>query len=221
LKNFLIIFVLDKTVDGNFLARLGFNSFSRNISLSNNSIDCIKPNVFLAYNNAETLDLKQNVFRYLIQAYFNGLSNLKVLLLNENHIESFDSNALDQLSNLIFLDLSSNFLQFNSNETFFDGLVNLEKLAIANNRLKNDALTQFWPISNLKKIDLSRNLIDNIDETVFQNLKALVEIKLDGNLLSNLNFSILEPLTQLRVLNLSATNLRSIGTINLPVSIFF
>ncbi len=219
MKNFLIIFVLDKTVDDKHLENLGYSSLSRNISLSNNSIDCIKPNVFQAYNNVETLDLSKNMFRYLIQVYFNGLTNLKVLLLNENHIESFDSNAFDQLNNLIFLDLSTNLLQLNSNETYFAGLVNLENLNIANNRLKNDALSKFLLLPNLKKIDLSRNLIDNIVENVFQ--KALVEIKLDGNLLSNLNFSIFEPLTQLKVLNLSAINLRSLGTINLPVSIFF
>uniref|UniRef100_A0A0V0J6I3 EGF-like domain-containing protein n=1 Tax=Schistocephalus solidus TaxID=70667 RepID=A0A0V0J6I3_SCHSO len=92
----------------------------------------------------------------LEKANFDELPGLTQLVLSQNEIEEIEDGAFENLSNLQYLDLSSNWLTCLSANTF-SGLGQLKSLLLSNNRIQRIAPESFDLKPNLQKLDLTGN----------------------------------------------------------------
>ena len=183
-----------------------------------------------------------NMPRYLSEFFFahNSLNNLNDLdikfsislnhlILADNKIVEFN---LENLTNLIYLDLSKNLIE-HLNVNIFSQLKQLYYLDLSNNLIKNvDSLKMLTDLSQLK---LSYNQIDNLNgltnltkmEFLYANSNRLKNVEQIGNLykLSYLNLSDnqieqlnwIKKLSLLQNLDLSHNNLHNLKQTNIDL----
>ncbi|XP_038696237.1 receptor-like protein 13 [Tripterygium wilfordii] len=136
----------------------------------NNIVGCIENEGFeilsSRLNNLEVLDLGQNSFNQSMLGCLSGISSLRTLYLDNNGMSSIPSDQsngfgrLSRLSNLEFLDLSSNYFD-NSIISSLHDLSNLKVLNLENNQLKGTIRThEFFGLNNLEELHMSGNKIE-------------------------------------------------------------
>ncbi|KAM0680769.1 hypothetical protein GINT2_001042 [Glugoides intestinalis] len=202
------------------------------LSLVNNNIKELQPNLFNNLQKLEYLNLTSNKLTEFPSCVFDGLVNLKSLWLEDNNIKELQPNIFNNLQKLESLNLSNNKLT-EIPSCVFDGLVNLIELWLEHNNIKelqpnifnnlqkleslylsNNKLTEFpegvlRKLRSLQELSLSKNEIKSFPIGSFTGLKKLKSLFLSNNKLTEIPPSILS-LTNLQTLNISSNNLTSV-----------
>jgi Leucine-rich repeat (LRR) protein len=105
--------------------------------------------------NLEQIDLANNYLTHGLHS-FRNLSNLAVLNLEENCIETLEPNVFEDLQNLKILRLNGNKIRTLRPNTF-RGNSNLALLALNSNELSIIDKALFLPLIHLTELDLSSN----------------------------------------------------------------
>lgn len=154
---------------------------------------CVNINISVipqCVENVEYLELSFNFLQRLRRIDFpiNYFGHLEVLLLRNVCMKLIEEDALSNLSNLRYLDLSINLLKSFYPNTFASNTL-LEHLNLSTNSIKKLPPNQFC-LPKLKILDLSNGFLEYIDEAAFANLPALQWLNLRNNKLKTLPFEI-------------------------------
>ena len=107
--------------------------------VSNNRVQTLTNDIFVFLKSLKFLDFSANRLIKIENAAFSGLVNLQTLYLNNNNLDSPDSDSdyffLYNLSLLEHLDLSFNYFYYLSHG-YLNHLKSLTTLRLNNNRLK-------------------------------------------------------------------------------------
>ncbi|CAG9759885.1 unnamed protein product [Ceutorhynchus assimilis] len=152
----------------------------RNIYGVNSKIQVLAPGCFVDLSNLESIRL---AFNYIVQIGKDVFKNVTVELLDLswNKLVFIDTDALAEVQNLKYLNLSKNSLltmAFNNLPT------TLVDVNLANNLLNRVAINN-GKFLNLSKIDLSNNLIENAAILIAYPIE---EMDFTGNRLSNFDY---------------------------------
>ena len=187
-----------------------------------------------SYFRVRTLDLSRN---NISTVYANTIKGLfTYLILEENIIASFESNAFGSMPNLVDINFANNVirhlhfddafefnqsrvnkLDFSFNEIkalfgeFFVRFPNLKQLDLSNNNLLSLGNNgDFFWLNNLEILYLSNNQILTIRNVTFRNLACLKYLNLHNNLLYDLNERLFRGLSKLERLILSKNKIEFI-----------
>lgn len=203
--------------------------FLKELSLSFNPLRYLDPDAFVGLEDLESLEMSFSLDRdSLPYEIFRPLNGLKWLSLDNNNFNSVPEQSLDYLSELIYLNLESNKIEFipvnffkpsihtklkdvrlSNNELTsvhsdtFKSLSSLDTVLLSNNRIKNIQTDSFNDLSNLSKIILSDNLLSHISPRTFANLPSLTKLDLQNNLLTQFSFGYFANVSSPLQLNLS------------------
>lgn len=119
---------------------------------------------FSNFSNLRSLELNDIVNFGIHPGVFQGLKNLKSLIISHNRYINSKLSDKKQLKNGVF-----------------DGLDQLEKLKLHNNRIHTIEKDVFRNLSNLVSLDLSFNHLTQIDPDLFNQTLNLIELNLRGN----------------------------------------
>ncbi|XP_054708605.1 leucine-rich repeat-containing protein 4C-like [Uloborus diversus] len=171
------------------------------------TVECVGVNLVGIPDNlhggTQVLDLTGNLLQLLpSRAFYNvGLVNLQKVLASRCSLLSIADDALYQLSNLVELDLSSNFLTWIPSVALRDTPL-LRRLSLSSNpvqRIENDS---FILLSQLTVLELSSCQVEEVEPRAFDGLKSLEYLKLDGNKLRTLPPEMVKPFSTLYALEL-------------------
>ncbi len=145
---------------------------------------------------------------------FAGLTNLQILYLIDNSLETLPEDIFEGLAALTTIHLQNNGLK-ELPEDIFDGLGSLSSLHLANNKLSELPEDVFDGLTEMDGLFLTQNQLSELPEDVFEGLTGLKTLYLDGNELSALSEEVFDGLTSLRELRLNSNSLRE-----LPAGVF-
>lgn len=185
------------------------------LNLQNNLIDVVEPGVFLYAVNLAELDLSQNSIRSMNVTAFFGLSNLRILKLDNNEL----THVPDVFSLRTPIPTTSgagnNGGGFGGSDSFSTGdsnrfrhgvLTHLAELSLANNQIDKIRSDAFSAAKNLVSLDLRGCQISSIDPHAFRGLSVLRKLILTDNNLNSIPSSSFAPLIQLEVFRLGRNN---------------
>ncbi|KAM0679888.1 hypothetical protein GINT2_002060 [Glugoides intestinalis] len=176
------------------------------LSLQNNNIKELQPNIFNNLQKLEFLYLSKNKLTEFPSCVFDGLVNLKSLGLQNNNIKELQPNLFNNLQKLESLYLTSNKLtEFPS--CVFDGLVNLKSLSLEYNNIKELQPNLFNNLQKLESLYLTSNKLTEFPSCVFDGLVNLKSLWLQNNNIKELQPNIFNNLQKLESLNLSNNKL--------------
>lgn len=152
------------------------------LNLKGNRLELLPENTFngLEESLAE-IDLSDNKLNIFPIIPLIKLSYLRSLRLSLNRISSIQQDlGYKHFSSLIFLDLSSNFIE-NIYNDYFRYFPFTKTLTLYNNYIESLHRTCFYSLRDLQSIDLSHNKIIYLDPALFENNKKLHIIDLSHN----------------------------------------
>ncbi|KAF5923643.1 hypothetical protein HPG69_011039, partial [Diceros bicornis minor] len=160
-------------------------------------------NLSLLFNLA-LLSLSRNGIEDVQEDALHGLSKLRTLLLEHNHISSssLTDHTFSELCSLRVLVLSNNALH-TLRGSWFRNTRGLTRLQLDGNQITNltDASFAGTHLHSLRHLDLSNNFISYIGKDAFRPLPQLQEVDLSRNRLAHMP-DVFTPLTQLILLSL-------------------
>lgn len=133
-------------------------------NFSSNKLSIITPRTFLSSPyipyRLKYLDLSNNLIGILANNFANGLRKVEWLSLKSNIINDIVPKALNNASELRYLDLSHNKMRSLKHGTFDGQFVNLTTLLLNNNKLISLVPEEFDKLKSLKVLDLSSNKLE-------------------------------------------------------------
>ncbi|XP_036150306.1 leucine-rich repeat-containing G-protein coupled receptor 5-like [Monomorium pharaonis] len=227
----------------NTIKRTNFiNLISNNLyflDLHNNLIDSL--NLYEKGNNLFALNLNNNNFNSISHQNnpclsMVGLKNLHYLSVFNNKVKVIDSNAFQDNGKLLYLNLSSNYINYIYPDTFAN-LQYLKTLDLSINELENvpqiskeielnslyinyNNITKlfshsFVQMPKLTTLLLGQNNIDEIDVNAFADLSNLEELDLSKNMLRFLPQNWADSLVSIKYLDLSSNYFISLEHLSL------
>jgi Leucine-rich repeat (LRR) protein len=195
----------------NYDTFLGLESI-KEISLSFNDIHYVHPLVFRNISN--TLKILELSFSLYGEDYpheaISYLSELMWLGLDNNNLKFIPKNALHNLHELTYINLSFNRLTSISSKFFIANIhINLLEVDLSYNAIERISSQTFSGLELLQVVNLSSNKIKCIDRASFFNLPFLTHIDLTYNQLRNLSEGVFELLPNLLNIDLMYNNLIS------------
>ena len=136
------------------------------------SINNLRNQQFLSLSNLRILDISFNNIQTLISGTFSGLENLESISLLGNPIDQIDVGAFQDLIHIGILDLSGAKLTSIQPGTF-DGLANLHTLNLSLNQIERVDGNSFQNLGILRLLDVRENQILTFDEKIFTGLDSL------------------------------------------------
>lgn len=211
----------------NFLMIIDDEYLSKNSMLLANSIPLT--NVTLTNKNIKIFYLLEKLSNMKIDNFveFNlNIEHNQELHLNGHNITLIDTNAFENFSNLILLNISCNNLKqvspkmFNNlfflkdldlsrnlinliHDNSFKDLEKLEKLNLWKNSFSFIYMNMFNGLTNLKELDLSENELNRIQGNSFTNLPNLIKLDLSINCITEISLNTFSGLLNLKELLLS------------------
>ena len=153
------------------------------------------------YFDVDTLDVSNNRISVLFTNSIKGL--FRVLILKENSLTLFESNAFSRMPNLSEIDLSKNLIKSLNFESSFEmALERLTKLDVQFNKIKSISPVFFAKFPNLLHLDMSNNNLYLINRDYFLNLNRLEQLNLSNNQILTIEQSSFGYIIGLRGLNL-------------------
>lgn len=159
------------------------------LDLSDNSGNTFVPsyfslgkNRFSRMTNLRVLNLSYNRINSIFNDTFNGLKNLKILGLKNATIFFLANNSFVSLKNLKFLNLESNPLgkTITLTKEIFNGLENLEILLLGGCSLSS-LNSPFVYLKSLRHLGLERNYLHSISSEIFLPLVNLKSVDISKN----------------------------------------
>ena len=142
-------------------------------------------------SQVEILHLRGNKINTIERGSFDRLRSLKHLDLSQNQLTNIEverESLFGQLTDLRLLNLSTNKLRQLSFRTTFENLTSLEELNLSRNELTSLAKDVFFiNNSNLIRLDISHNRLTQLDASIFSHLKMLEQLMVFDNKLKNFN----------------------------------
>ncbi|XP_029170758.1 toll-like receptor Tollo [Nylanderia fulva] len=205
----------DLDLSGNELTSHWVNreTFSRlirlvNLDLSFNALTRIDLNVFRHLTNLQILKLEHNNIDTLLDGCFASLVNLHTLTLSHNKIIRFEPVHTLGLGALQQLFLDSNRLR-GLHRHVFANLTDLQDLSLSGNALAEIPYA-VRVLRSLKTLDLGNNQVLRIDNDSFAGLNELYGLRLVDNKLENVSREAFASLPALQVLNLANNVIRHV-----------
>lgn len=169
------------------------------ITINEEKIPAVRSGIFDALTNLEELNLANNEITLLQKKAFDDLPSIRVLNLARNKIEEFDSESLfsnnnlerlvlnrnnltginlGQLSNLVHLDLSHNFITVLKSDLFKTSR-KLAELYLNNNQLTH--ISSFHLPASLGEISISYNNLTDLQINFERDFPKMKRISVVGN----------------------------------------
>ncbi|XP_014213933.1 chaoptin-like isoform X2 [Copidosoma floridanum] len=178
----------------------------RTINLQNNYLTSIEPGTF-SLSNLDVLNLRDNRIESLRKQSFSGLGLLQQLDLSGNQLSQLTNEQFRHLRGLRVLNLARNRLRSLTRDVFTG--TRLEILDLSRNKFTVVPSAPFLDVGyTLRSIDLSENFIDHLDATSFPT-SQLVSLNLARNRIEILPDISFVSLAKLLVLNISHNYLRA------------
>ena len=152
------------------------------------------------------LHLEEKDITSLRAGDFDGLTELRVLLLWHNQIEELPSGVFDSLTALEHLSLDHTRLG-ELPPGVFDSLTALKSLVLSYNRLGELPDGVFDSLTALKYLNLDHNRLGELPDGIFDQLTALENLSLWDNQIEELPPGVFDSLTALEYLSLSYNRL--------------
>lgn len=185
------------------------------LDLSVNNIWSLPDAAFCSLHSLEYLNLTRNRIRELEKLRFGSApshqlcgSNLKLLDLSNNSIDSLPSAVFSKLTRLQNLNLQGNAISFIADHAL-DGLSSLSSLNLADNKLVALPPELFSDTREVRELHLQNNSINVIAPGLFNDLTEMIILDLADNELTDewINTATFAGLLRLVVLNLSNNNI--------------
>ena len=198
----------------NAIHRFAFDGIAdswKELWLNNNSLSDLQPGAFEGLTNLKNLLLFQNKFTELRQDVFVGLHSLLYVDLRLNLLTSFQSDVFRGLTKLLNLALDFNkFAELKSG--IFDGLENVQEIDVDHGSLEKVEVNVFKAHMYVSELDLDHNKISELQPGVFNGLSHLEELELDHNKLTHISTGLFSGVQNLQRLILSHNMLVEINS---------
>lgn len=171
------------------------------------TVECIGVNLVgipdVLSGETQVLDLTGNLLQLLpSRAFYRvGLINLQKVFLSRCGILSIAEDAFYHLTNLIELDISSNFISWIPAVALRDTPL-LRRLLLSSNPIQRVENDSFVLLTHLTVLELSSCQIEVVESRAFDGLTSLEYLKLGGNKLRTLPPEIVKPFSTLYALEL-------------------
>ena len=185
-----------------------------NVQETGEEMTALQPGDFAGLTNLQILYLIDNSLETLPEDIFEGLAALTTIHLQNNGLKELPEDIFDGLGSLSSLHLANNKLS-ELPEDVFDGLTEMDGLFLTQNQLSELPEDVFEGLTGLKTLYLDGNELSALPEEVFDGLDSLGIIRLNSNSLSELPAGVFEGLANLRSLVLEHNDLES-----LPAGVF-
>ncbi|KAM0680529.1 hypothetical protein GINT2_001217 [Glugoides intestinalis] len=179
----------------------------RELDINNiKELEKISDLLFDDLTNLESLSLVNNNIKELQPNIFEKLQKLKSLWLYDNKLTEFPEGILSELGSLQTLDLSKNEIKSFPIGSFTD-LTNLKILFLSNNKL-TEIPPSILSLTNLEALGIASNNLTSVPKEI-GNMSRLRDLYLDCNSITEIPPSILS-LTNLQILSIASNNLISV-----------
>ncbi|XP_046383215.1 SLIT and NTRK-like protein 2 [Ischnura elegans] len=161
------------------------------------------PGLFSEPNNAEHLDLSDNLFKHIPRNFFSSLTSLVSLNLSKNPLLGWEEGAFSELSHLEVLDLSLTHLLHLRPDSFVknlakdlglfsQGSTSAEKVINNTNNKASNYSFHILHLKTLKVLDLSKAGILSLPNNTFSGTPSLEKLDLSNNILRMLDLNMLK-----------------------------
>lgn len=148
------------------------------LEIVTSNMSYVPEQLFRRFNNLEYLNINGIGIKKLTP--FQNTSDMKVILANNNQIESLEANTFSVSTDLETLSLRKNQID-DIDVNAFHNLGNLRELYLSENKITTLHLNIFAPLISLEILSLSDNQIQSIDLELFHANLQLREILLYKN----------------------------------------
>ena len=179
------------------------------LDAAGNGIVALAANAFQGMKELKTLLLQHNHLVSLHRGMFKDLSTLLSLHLEGNGIESIEQGSFQGLETLQEMDLSDNMLTVLPGELFWN-LTDLKELKMSNNEILSLSVAIFYGLHKLEVLDLRSNKLQTLDVGLFQDLYDLHDLDIENNRLHRVDVGLLQGLNSLIKLDLHTNWLNSL-----------
>ena len=170
----------------------------------------VEPGAFRGLSKLDTLNLFGNSLTALQPGVFDGLPNLRYLVVGGNEgLTVLAPGVFDGLSDLRYLFLHANGLA-TLPPGVFDGLAELDVLELRGNKLRTLEPGAFHGLAALRELILGENQLRTLEPRVFEGLTRLELVYLAGNGLRTLKPGLFDGLTALRTVALGGNELTTL-----------
>ncbi|XP_046383223.1 carboxypeptidase N subunit 2-like [Ischnura elegans] len=161
------------------------------------------PGLFSEPNNAEHLDLSDNLFKHIPRNFFSSLTSLVCLNLSKNPLFGWEEGAFSELSHLEVLDLSQTHLLHLRPDPkiknlakdlglFSQASTSAEKVFNNTNNKASNYSFHLLHLKTLKVLDLSKAGILSLPNNTFSGTPSLEKLDLSNNALRMLDPNMLK-----------------------------
>ncbi|XP_069760168.1 leucine-rich repeat-containing G-protein coupled receptor 5-like [Narcine bancroftii] len=182
------------------------SSLTSYLDLSMNNITELPQRGLNNIHFLEELRLAGNGLTDIPMGAFDGLYNLKILMLQNNQLRKVPEEALQNLQSLQSLRLDANHISVVP-PNCFNGLVSLRHLWLDDNALTDVPVKALSNLPCLQAMTLALNRITHIPDYAFRKLSSLVVLHLHNNQIHSLGKKCFDGLHSLETLDLNYNNL--------------
>ncbi|XP_044253643.1 P-granule-associated novel protein 1-like [Tribolium madens] len=185
------------------LSKIEDNAFEnlpklRILNLNKNRLKVIKNGTFSRLAISK-LYLAMNGIESLETEAFYNITNLEVIDLSRNNLKHLHTHMFKGTPYLRQIDLSFNKIEVVPYECFKGTFSNVEEgeesfIRLNDNQMKHLGLGQLKGIYNIKELNLGNNVIENVDMNTFKKINYIEILNLENNQLSSLHNSVLRDL---------------------------